>query len=171
MHMKPHEQIPALHATAAVMLPGMRQARALLDATISVALGYPTHVHHRWVVYWLADQRALHAPSAVKLATCAITELAFVRIASGTTRLAAGVAEARIDLLEPQSAGAHAVHQRSSGGRRIATLGREVAADDGRPPSGIGPDERCTALRRSIWRCTPDAVPDTLRRRRNRFRL
>jgi hypothetical protein len=41
--MKPHEHIAALHATAAVMLPGLRQARALLDATISVYEYFDRH--------------------------------------------------------------------------------------------------------------------------------
>ena len=41
--MKPHEHIPALHATAAVMLPGLRQARALLDATIRVYEYFDRH--------------------------------------------------------------------------------------------------------------------------------
>ena len=41
--MKPQDAIPALHATAAVMLPGMRQARALLDATIQVYEYFDRH--------------------------------------------------------------------------------------------------------------------------------
>ena len=41
--MKPQDHIPALHATAAVMLPGMRQARALLDVAIRVCEYFDRH--------------------------------------------------------------------------------------------------------------------------------
>lgn len=41
--MKPQDNIPALRATAARMLPGMRQARALLDAAIRVCEYFDRH--------------------------------------------------------------------------------------------------------------------------------
>jgi predicted nucleic acid-binding protein len=70
----------------------------LLDVNVLLALGYTSHVHHARVTVWLAEQRELYSPSAVKLATCATTELGFVRIAGGSSRLAPSVAEARTDL-------------------------------------------------------------------------
>ena len=76
----------------------------LLDVNVLLALGYKEHMHHKLVTMWLDEQRARHAPSHVKLATCAITELGFVRIASGPPRLAANVREARngLELLKLQ---------------------------------------------------------------------
>jgi predicted nucleic acid-binding protein len=70
----------------------------LLDVNVLLAMAYEAHVHHTLVWTWLDRQRTWHAPSHVKLATCAITELRFIRIASGPTRLAASVREARADL-------------------------------------------------------------------------
>jgi predicted nucleic acid-binding protein len=70
----------------------------LLDVNVLLALGYTMHVHNERVSGWLAEQRERQAPSAVKLATCATTELGFIRVASGPARLAASVADARIDL-------------------------------------------------------------------------
>jgi uncharacterized protein len=70
----------------------------LLDVNVLLALGYATHVHYERVQYWLVQQRELLAPSSVKLATCAITELGFIRVASGPARLASSVAEARAGL-------------------------------------------------------------------------
>ncbi len=70
----------------------------LLDVNVLLAMGYSMHVHHTLVWSWLDQQRTRHAPSHVKLATCATTELGFVRIASGPTRLAASLREARNDM-------------------------------------------------------------------------
>ena len=70
----------------------------LLDVNVLLALGYANHVHHRRAMDWIAQQRDVHAPSGVKFLTCAITELGFVRIASGPACLAVSVREARIDL-------------------------------------------------------------------------
>jgi hypothetical protein len=39
----PRDHIPTLHATATVMLPGMRQARALLDVSIRVLEYFERH--------------------------------------------------------------------------------------------------------------------------------
>ena len=41
--MKPQEHIPTLHATAAMMLPGMKHARALLDVSIRVLEYFERH--------------------------------------------------------------------------------------------------------------------------------
>jgi hypothetical protein len=41
--MRPQDHIPTLHATAAVMLPGMKQARALLDVSIRVLEYFERH--------------------------------------------------------------------------------------------------------------------------------
>lgn len=41
--MKPQDHIPSLHATATVMLPGMRQSRAMLDAAIRVLEYFERH--------------------------------------------------------------------------------------------------------------------------------
>jgi toxin-antitoxin system PIN domain toxin len=48
----------------------------LLDVNILVALGHTLHVHHSRAERWLKTI----APKAETLATCAITELGFVRV-------------------------------------------------------------------------------------------
>jgi hypothetical protein len=40
---KPQDHIPTLHATAAVLLPGMRHARALMDVSICVLEYFERH--------------------------------------------------------------------------------------------------------------------------------
>jgi predicted nucleic acid-binding protein len=70
----------------------------LLDVNVLLALVYTMHVHYERAWCWLAEQRERQAPSTVKLATCATTELGFIRVASGPARLAASVADARADL-------------------------------------------------------------------------
>src|SRR5262245_184879 len=64
----------------------------LLDVNVLLALAYPEHVHHRRVFEWV---NTLYGN---KFATCAITELAFVRIASGRVGFTADVDSARKDL-------------------------------------------------------------------------
>lgn len=49
---------------------------ALLDVNVLVALAWPTHVHHDRVHGWFARRRA------VGWATCALTEVGFVRVSS-----------------------------------------------------------------------------------------
>ena len=72
----------------------------LLDVNVLLALGYGDHVHHARVARWL---RSL-PPQGTRLATCAITELGFVRVASGPCKLSDGVAAAREGLLRLQAA-------------------------------------------------------------------
>jgi toxin-antitoxin system PIN domain toxin len=48
----------------------------LLDANVLLALAWPSHVHHARVQQWLASHRA------AGWATCAGTQLAFVRLSS-----------------------------------------------------------------------------------------
>lgn len=50
--------------------------RFLLDVNLLVALGHTRHSHHSRAERWLAAM----APKAEALATCAITELGFVRV-------------------------------------------------------------------------------------------
>jgi predicted nucleic acid-binding protein len=69
----------------------------LLDVNVLLAWGYPAHVHHDRVSHWLRDVATARAESPL-LATCAITELGFVRIASGKAAFAPDVTTARRDL-------------------------------------------------------------------------
>jgi predicted nucleic acid-binding protein len=50
--------------------------RYLLDVNLLVALGHTLHAHHARAENWLSRVR----PHAEALATCAITELGFVRV-------------------------------------------------------------------------------------------
>lgn len=76
----------------------------LLDVNVLLALGYEHHVHHERSSQWLESLRSSHGESLI-LATCAITELAFVRIASGIARLAPDVSKARSDLTDLKQSG------------------------------------------------------------------
>lgn len=53
----------------------------LLDVNALLALGYQAHTHHPRAGAWLAARKK---ESGLALATCAITELGFVRVASGS---------------------------------------------------------------------------------------
>jgi hypothetical protein len=44
--MNPQDQIPSLHAIAVQMLPGMRQARALLDVSVHVLEYFERHAEY-----------------------------------------------------------------------------------------------------------------------------
>ena len=63
----------------------------LLDANALIALGVATHESHQRVDAWIAT---LDSP-ANGLATCAVTELAFVRIVPQLPGLGASVAQAK----------------------------------------------------------------------------
>jgi predicted nucleic acid-binding protein len=68
----------------------------LLDVNVLLALGYEEHVHQTRAWRWLD---CLHASEpSVNLATCSITELGFVRIASGGAGFAPSVSAAQEDL-------------------------------------------------------------------------
>jgi len=58
----------------------------LLDVNVLLALGCARHVHHEPAERWRRQMLEVHG-DALHLATCAITELGFVRIACGTSRL------------------------------------------------------------------------------------
>jgi hypothetical protein len=62
----------------------------LLDVNALVALGVEEHLFHRRMAAWLKSE---HAPV---LATCAITELGFVRVVAQVPNYGASVAEARV---------------------------------------------------------------------------
>ena len=70
----------------------------LLDVNALLALQYSTHIHHARVEAWVSGLHAERGEDHVVFATCPITELGFVRIASGKAGLAASVAVARVDL-------------------------------------------------------------------------
>ena len=73
----------------------------LLDVNALLALGYQAHSHHSRAGAWLAARRN---ESGFTLATCAITELGFVRVASGSaTGHAVDVATARLALARLKS--------------------------------------------------------------------
>ena len=63
----------------------------LLDANALIALGVSSHVFHERMDVWIADLR----PEEDGLATCAITELAFIRIVPQLPGVAVDVAQAR----------------------------------------------------------------------------
>ena len=71
--------------------------KCLLDVNVLLALGYWKHDHSGRVRLWMSrlQQHACELPLFV---TCAITELGFVRIASGGGGFAANVNAARLDL-------------------------------------------------------------------------
>ena len=69
----------------------------LLDVNVLLAMFYVPHVHHSRVDQWLQQCRIIHG-SALTLTTSPITELGFVRIASGSAGFASGVSEAQQDL-------------------------------------------------------------------------
>lgn len=62
-----------------------------------LAMCYEAHAHHDRVSSWLREKRFVHS-SSLRLATSPITELGFVRIASGPAGFASGVDEAQTDL-------------------------------------------------------------------------
>jgi toxin-antitoxin system PIN domain toxin len=66
----------------------------LLDVNALLALGYRDHVHHERVGHWF---RSLSKSD--QLATCAITELGFIRIATSSARYSESVAAAQAALL------------------------------------------------------------------------
>lgn len=69
----------------------------LLDVSVLLAISYPKHVHHARAVRWFGDLNRFRPFD--RLATCGITELGFVRIASNkNVGLAKSVATAREDL-------------------------------------------------------------------------
>ncbi len=75
----------------------------LLDVNALLALQYPTHIHHARVRLWISQLHAERGEDHVVFATCPITELGFVRIASGKAGLAASVTVARLDLRNVKS--------------------------------------------------------------------
>jgi predicted nucleic acid-binding protein len=88
----------------------------LLDVNALLALAYPSHVHNGRVDRWLHDVRARTA-EPTRLATCAITELGFVRVASGAAAFASNVRVARADLRDLKAS------------RTFTFLGDELDAD------------------------------------------
>ena len=70
----------------------------LLDVNALLAMQYRTHVHHARVDAWAAQMYAEREQGKIVFATCPITELGFVRIASGKAGHSASVDSARSDL-------------------------------------------------------------------------
>ena len=68
----------------------------LLDVNVLLALGYSAHVHNERAETWLQHLQTHNA--TVNLAMCSITELGFVRVASGKAGFAANVRMAQRDL-------------------------------------------------------------------------
>ena len=69
----------------------------LLDVNVLLAMSYEPHVHHARVDHWLRQCRLIYG-ATLALATSPITELGFVRIASGPARFARAVRAAQDDL-------------------------------------------------------------------------
>ena len=70
----------------------------LLDVNALLAFHYAKHVHHERVSRWLEARKQTEGNDLL-LATCAITELGFVRIATSPARLAEQVQGACTDLM------------------------------------------------------------------------
>ncbi|MBS0416980.1 MAG: VapC toxin family PIN domain ribonuclease [Proteobacteria bacterium] len=68
----------------------------LLDVNVLLALAYPRHDLHERATDWLA--KADTTEHSLHLATCSITELGFIRVASGAAGWAANVRIAIQDL-------------------------------------------------------------------------
>ena len=69
----------------------------LLDVNVLVGLGYETHSLHIRSKSWIAD--AYGMAGGVQFATCSVTEMGFVRVATGKdTQLSPDVPSARRDL-------------------------------------------------------------------------
>lgn len=71
----------------------------LLDVNVLLALHYTQHVHHSRTLLWSRSLRRV-ADNEVRLASCSITELGFVRIASGPAALSRDVSAACADLMQ-----------------------------------------------------------------------
>jgi uncharacterized protein len=70
----------------------------LLDVNVMLAMQYAKHVHYARVNAWAARLYVDRKQGNVVFATCPITELGFVRIASGKAGHSASVDSARADL-------------------------------------------------------------------------
>ena len=70
----------------------------LLDVNALLAIQYPKHVHHASVKVWISAMHAEHGQDDVVFATCPITELGFVRVASGKAGHSSSVDVALSDL-------------------------------------------------------------------------
>ena len=70
----------------------------LLDVNALLAMQYRTHVHHARFDAWASQFWDEHGQRTVVFATCPITELGFVRIASGKAGHSTNVDRARSDL-------------------------------------------------------------------------
>ena len=122
----------------------------LLDVNVLLALRYAGHVHHGRAIHWTRSLR-VGGGNADCLATCAITELAFIRIAPGSAAFARDVSAALVDL------------------RRIKTsapfvfFGDALRADQmpvvlSRPRHQVGVDRVCVRIAHDIRKfCMPFA--------------
>jgi predicted nucleic acid-binding protein len=63
-----------------------------------LALGFEQHVHHARVSDWLFMRKLEEGVEHATLASCAITELGFIRIAAGKSRLSENLPDARATL-------------------------------------------------------------------------
>jgi uncharacterized protein len=72
----------------------------LLDVNALLALGYQGHVHHSKIGAWLQEGKA---DNQFRLATCSITELGFVRVATSSAALALDIATAKAALARLKS--------------------------------------------------------------------
>jgi predicted nucleic acid-binding protein len=65
----------------------------LLDVNVLLAMSYVKHVHHDRAEQWVNTVQG--DDDSVNLATCSITELGFVRVASGSAGFAVNVTSRR----------------------------------------------------------------------------
>jgi predicted nucleic acid-binding protein len=69
----------------------------LLDINVLLAFWYKEHVWYSRVTRWIQHVKLTEGGHSM-FATCAIVDLGFIRIASGTSRLAENLSVARADL-------------------------------------------------------------------------
>ena len=88
----------------------------LLDVNALLAFRYAKHMHYTRVRHWL-ERQEVNERGALRLATCAITELGFVRVATGPACLVPQMEHACADLM------------RLKRDRRFAFLGDAISAE------------------------------------------
>jgi hypothetical protein len=91
---------------------------------VLLAMSYVKHVHHDRAEQWVNTVQG--DDDSVNLATCSITELGFVRVASGSAGFAVNVKPAQQDLKLLKTKRRCVFLDDGFGGESASRLGREV---------------------------------------------
>ncbi len=86
----------------------------LLDVNALLAFRYAKHMHYTSVRHWL-ERQEVNERGALRLATCAITELGFVRVATGPACLVPQIEH-------KHTTDGHLLQLAAAWGARLATL-------------------------------------------------